>query len=244
MHKGRRADYDRELRAQGIGNIVAGFLGGLPMTGVIVRSAANIQAGAQTRASAMLHGVWLLALVAGAPGVLNLIPGASLAAILVYTGIKLVSLEKIRGLAALSRGEVIIYAATLAGIVAVDFATGVLIGLGLTLVRLLHIFTRLSIRVQLHPEGSRVDIHLEGAATLLRLPQLARVLEQSPPGSEIHVHIDHLDHIDHACLDLIANWENQHASTGAVVVIEWDELMLRYRRPGGRRLMKAESAIE
>ncbi len=244
MHAGPRARYDRELRAQGVGNVVAGMLGGLPMTGVIVRSASNVQAGARTRLSAVLHGVWLLALVTGAPGLLNSIPSASLAAILVYTGIKLISLEKIRGLAALSKGEVAIYVVTLAGIVAVDFLTGVLVGLGLTLARLLHIFTRLTIRVGTQPGGKRVDVHLEGAATLVRLPQLARVLENAPAGSEIHIHIEHLDHIDHACLELIANWEKQRASTGTTVVLEWDELLLRYHRRGRSRVMETQSAAD
>jgi MFS superfamily sulfate permease-like transporter len=244
MHTGPRADYDRELRAQGVGNVVTGLLGGLPMTGVIVRSASNVQAGAQTRLSAILHGVWLLALVAGAPGLLNLVPCASLAAILVYTGIKLVSLEKIRGLAALSKGEVAIYAVTLVGIVAVDFLTGVLVGLGLTLARLLHIFTRLTVRVRRQPGGNRVDVELEGAATLVRLPQLARVLERAPAGSEIHIHIEHLDHIDHACLELIANWEKQQATAGTTVVLEWDELMLRYHRRGRASALETQSAAD
>ena len=63
MHGGQRTNYDRELMAQGVGNTICGLVGALPMTGVIVRSAANVQAGAKTRKSAMLHGVWLLVFV-------------------------------------------------------------------------------------------------------------------------------------------------------------------------------------
>jgi MFS superfamily sulfate permease-like transporter len=91
LHQGPRTRYDRELAAQGIGNMLCGLLGGLPMTGVIVRSSANVQAGAQTRASAILHGLWLLLFVALLPGVLQWIPIASLAAVLVYTGYKLIN---------------------------------------------------------------------------------------------------------------------------------------------------------
>ena len=85
----REAPTDRELASQGVGNVVAGLIGGLPVTGVIVRSSANIDAGAQTKLSAILHGVLLLLAVFTIPVLLNLIPLASLAAILIYTGFKL-----------------------------------------------------------------------------------------------------------------------------------------------------------
>ena len=85
-----RAEYDRELTAQGVGNFLCGVLGALPMTGVIVRSSANVQAGAQSRMSAILHGFYLLVFVALIPGVLRYIPTAGLGAILVFTGYKLV----------------------------------------------------------------------------------------------------------------------------------------------------------
>ncbi|NEK71119.1 MAG: SulP family inorganic anion transporter, partial [Xanthomonas perforans] len=78
--------YDRELAAQGVGNMLCGFLGALPMTGVIVRSAANVQAGAATRASTILHGSWLLVFAMLLPWLLRMTPVACLAGILVYTG--------------------------------------------------------------------------------------------------------------------------------------------------------------
>lgn len=98
LQDGPRTNYDRELMGQGLGNILCGAVGGLPMTGVIVRSATNVAAGARTRMSAILHGVWLLLLVMAAPGVLRMVPVASLAAVLVYTGYKLISPENIRRL--------------------------------------------------------------------------------------------------------------------------------------------------
>src|SRR5687768_3124165 len=94
MHRGPRANYDRELAAQGVGNMLCGVLGVLPMTGVIVRSSANVEAGAVTRRSAIFHGVWILALVVGAPSLLSYVPTAALAAILVYTGYKLLKHDK------------------------------------------------------------------------------------------------------------------------------------------------------
>ncbi|HCF27241.1 MAG TPA: SulP family inorganic anion transporter, partial [Cyanobacteria bacterium UBA11049] len=85
MHQGPRANFDQELSAQGIGNLICGVLGALPMTGVIVRSSVNVEAGAKTRVSAILHGVWLLVLVVAAPTLLKMVPTSSLAAILVVT---------------------------------------------------------------------------------------------------------------------------------------------------------------
>ena len=95
MHLNARANYDKELAAQGIGNIVCGLLGALPMTGVIVRSAANVEAGARTRLATILHGFWLLLFVAGLAMVLRMIPTAALAAMLVYTGFKLINIKAV-----------------------------------------------------------------------------------------------------------------------------------------------------
>ena len=244
MHTGPRASYDRELAAQGAGNLICGALGALPMTGVIVRSSANVEAGAQTRMSAVLHGVWLLALVAAFPALLRVIPTAALAAILVYTGYKLVSPGKIRMLAKFGRGEVAIYFATMLGIVTIDLLSGVLIGFGLALIKLLYTVSHLRVDVVHSPE--RIDIHLEGAATFIRLPKLARALESLPVGPERHIHFEHLTYIDHACLDLIASFRTQQEKLGNRVVLEYDELEGRYdprrRRSGGRVLAGNPSA--
>jgi MFS superfamily sulfate permease-like transporter len=136
LHNGPRTDYDRELLAQGIGNSLCGLVGALPMTGVTVRSSANVEAGARTRLSAVLHGLWLLSLVAAMPFVLRLIPVSSLAAILVFTGYKLAR-QDVRSLARGGRSEVAIFFATTAGVVVLDLLTGVLIGLGLALIKLI-----------------------------------------------------------------------------------------------------------
>jgi MFS superfamily sulfate permease-like transporter len=228
---GTRANYDKELAAQGIGNALCGLVGALPMTGVIVRSTANIEAGAKTKNSAILHGVWLLLLVAAFPQVLALIPFSSLAAILVFTGYKLINPAKIRLLARFGRGEVAIYFATLLGIVATDLLKGVILGIILAVGKLLYTFTHLKIR-KVERSGDRVDMHLEGAATFVGLPKLAAALEQIPAGVELHLHFEDLNYIDHACLDLIHNWKAGHTADGTRVVVEWDALELRYHNAG------------
>jgi MFS superfamily sulfate permease-like transporter len=125
-----------ELSAQGVGNMLCGLVGALPMTGVIVRSSANVQAGATTRLSAMFHGLWLLAFVLLLSSVLQSIPVASLAGVLVYTGIKLVDLKAFKALGRYGRMPMFTYAATALAIIFTDLLTGVLVGFGLTLVKL------------------------------------------------------------------------------------------------------------
>lgn len=230
MHDGPRANYDRELVAQGFGNMLCGLVGGLPMTGVIVRSSANVQAGAKTRTSTMLHGLWLLILVSVFPGLLRTIPTACLAAILVFTGWKLMNAEHVRKLAAYGRVPLAIYAATVIGIVTTDLLKGVLLGLALSIIRLIYEMTHLRITVE-RPNEGRVDLRLEGSATFVRLPALADALDSVPRGVELHVHLEKLNYIDHACLELFGEWEEKNKVHGSRLVVEWEELVGRYRRP-------------
>lgn len=230
MHNGPRTNYDRELAAQGVGNLICGGLGALPMTGVIVRSGANVQAGGTSRASAILHGFWLLSTVAALPWLLNHIPTASLAAILVYTGYKLVNISTIKKIAGYGRAEVAIYFATLIGIVVTDLLTGVLLGVALALGKLVYTFSHLKVDVNKDEGSNRVDMVLHGAATFLGIPRLAAALEAVPRGAETHVHIEKLDYIDHACLEMLSSWDKQHSSNGGSLKVEWQELVNRYHR--------------
>lgn len=230
MHIGVRTDYDKELRGQGIGNMICGSLGALPMTGVIVRSAANVEAGATTRISAILHGGWLLLAVAAFPFVLNEIPTSVLAAILVYTGYKLVNIAQIRKIAEFGRQELAIYFATLIGVVAIDLLTGVILGFALATLKLVYTFSHLDIRREHDSVANRIDLWMTGSATFFSIPQMSKALESSPFGSEVHIHVEKLDYIDHACLEMLSSWEKLHQSTGGSLVVEWSELVERYGR--------------
>ena len=86
---------------------------------------------------------------------------------------------------------------------------------------------------------NRVDLHLKGAATLVRLPMLASALEGLKPGANVHVHIGDLDYIDHACIDLLSNWDRQHGLSGGSLAIEWDELKNKYQQRSGNALERA-----
>ena len=227
MHSGERTNYDKELTAQGIGNILCGILGALPMTGVIVRSSANVNSGAKTRLSSILHGGWLLIFVAALPFVLAYIPRAALGALLVHIGIKLVNVKQIKQLWETSRTEAGIYFATLLVIVCEDLLVGVVVGIMLSAAKLLHRFSHLELH--LNAESDKVSrLDLEGAATFLRLPMLAAKLEEVPDSVELHVDFEHLSHIDHACLDLLMNWAKQHEGTGGKLVIDWSSLHGRF----------------
>jgi MFS superfamily sulfate permease-like transporter len=242
LRPGTRTNYDRELVAQGSGNMLCGLLGALPMTGVIVRSSANIHAGAQTRLSAILHGIWLLLFVVAFASVLQMIPTASLAAVLVYTGYKLVDVKSIRKLWQHGWGEVAIYFATLTTIVAVDLLTGVIVGIALAAAKLLYTFSRLTIRMERDPRENRYQMRLSGAATFVRLPKLAAALEDLPSDAELHVDLDRLSYIDHACLNLLSSWAEQHQKMGGRLMIDWDSLHASAGKNGGPRLADGSEA--
>lgn len=227
-----RTQYDKELTAQGIGNMICGLLGALPMTGVIVRSSANVEAGAKTRYSAILHGLWLLVFVSALPFLLRMIPTAALAAMLVYTGYKLVNIQAIRELKKYGWGEVIIYFVTLGTIVSTDLLTGVLTGIGISAIKLLHTFSHLDVKLELDEKARRATLKLEGAATFIRLPVLASELEKVPNDVSLHVDFERLNYIDHACLDLLLNWAKQHEGTGGTLTLDWESLHANFNRNG------------
>lgn len=229
LHSGPRTRYNKELFSQGAGNALCGLLGALPMTGVIVRSSVNVQAGAKTRGSAILHGAWLLLFVAFLPFVLRLIPTASLGAVLVFTGYKLMNIAVVNELKQYGRSEVVIYAGTMVAIVATNLLTGVLVGVGLAIGKLLYTTQNLETHLDQQARGSTVVYRLDvmGVATFVSLPKLATALEDVPPGVTVEIHFESLRHIDHACLSLLESWAKLHELKGGRVLLDWDNLRAR-----------------
>lgn len=226
-----KTNYDREMLAQGVGNALTGAVGGLPMTGVIVRSSVNVDAGARTRRSTILHGIWLLIFCAVAPQVLELIPRASLGAILVYTGYKLVDIEGFRDLYRRGRSELAIALITFVGVVFVDLFAGIVAGFVAALLKVVYTFTHLEVQSEPNANGRSHDLHLSGSATFVRLPLLAQILDDVAEDRVLHVHIENLDHIDHACLELLSSWSQRRENAGQPgMVVEWDELTNRYEK--------------
>jgi MFS superfamily sulfate permease-like transporter len=216
MHDGPKTKYDKELIAQGAGNVVSGFLGALPMTAVIARSAANVHAGAKTKLSRILHGVWMLAFAVLVPGVLRLIPITVLAVILVYSGWKLLNPQQIRPLWRQDRGETAVLVITALAIVATDLLEGVVIGLMAALVKLAWRMSHLI--AEQHPGRHQTTLHMTGGATFLAIPKLHKALHDLP-GGHIHIDMGSLVHLDRTCRSAVENWARQRRKEGATVTI-------------------------
>jgi len=167
---------NRELKAQGLGNIVSGLIGGLPITQVIVRSSANITFGGRTKLSAILHGVWILVSIATIPWLLNKIPLATLAAVLFVVGYKLAKPTLFRQMYRHGWEQFVPFVATVAGILATDLLRGIGIGMAVAVVVVLHHNLRNPFTVQQHEPGTEeYHIHLAEEVSFLNK---GRVLEQ------------------------------------------------------------------
>lgn len=213
MHDGPRTAYDKELMAQGAGNTVCGLLGALPMTAVIVRSAANVRAGARTKASRVLHGVWLLLFAALLPAALGVIPLPALAGVLVHAGWKLIPLREIASLWREHRGEALILVVTAVSIVAVSMFEGVLIGLALAVAKTA--WEASHVRLDVIDKGAGpVQVYLSGNATFLRLPKILDSLEALPQDRPVELNLSGLHHLDHACRSALETWSTRHSAAG------------------------------
>lgn len=242
MHDGPKTKYDKELFAQGVGNTLCGAVGALPMTGVIARSGANVAAGAKTRASAWLHAVWLLLFVVAVPSVLQLVPIAGLAGVLVVVGVKLIDPQHIRHLGQYGKGEVYIYWITLGTIAATDLLDGVLIGIGIAFAKLLYSLLHLDISLTMDEEKKTARLDLSGAATFIQLPKLATALEKKVPHDvELHVSIQELNYVDHACLELLEGWAEKYEAEGGRLFIEWESLHGKYHKRSKTELALAHT---
>ncbi|MCA2208399.1 SulP family inorganic anion transporter [Nocardia rosealba] len=212
MHTGPRTDFDRELVGQGSANVLSGLVGGLPITGVIVRSSANVAAGARSRASAIMHGVWVLVFSVALVGLVEQIPMAALAGLLIVIGIQLVKIAHIRS--AKRTGDLLIYLVTVLGVVFLNLLEGVLLGLGLAFALLLWRVVR--VQVSAVPVGARWLVRIDGSCTFLALPKLSSELAKVPAGAEVTVEMT-VDFLDHAAFEAIEDWQRQLESSGGRV---------------------------
>ncbi len=229
MLPAHKSNYDKELIAQGIGNTVCGVVSALPVAGVIVRSSVNVKAGAQTKASTLMHGIWLLLFTLVFPFVLRQVPSAALAALLVYTGYRLIDIRAARRIAEIGKSELLIFAVTAVAILITDLFTGVVIGVTMSAVKLLYVFCKLDIHKAI--VDGKITLTLVGAATFLSLPKLADELEALPTDTELHVDFSRVTYIDHASLDLLMKWEEQYKSQGGTLTIDWGLVQARFNSP-------------
>lgn len=213
----RRTSGNAELRAQGVGNVLSGLIGGLPITSVIVRSSANINAGATTRRSAIIHGVLLLVCVGAIPVLLNLIPKASLSAILIFTGLRLCRPAIARHL--YQEGglpQLFTYLATVAGVVFLDLLTGVGIGLAVALfntlrqnLRISHFYQRSSFA-----NGEIIRLSLAQEVSFLNKASIKYTLDALPRGSAVVLDASRTEYIDFDVLTVIREYAAAAAGKG------------------------------
>ncbi|MFF3653443.1 SulP family inorganic anion transporter [Streptomyces sp. NPDC002181] len=212
MHDGPRTDFDKELMAQGAGNAICGVLGALPLTAVIVRSAANVQAGARTKLSRVLHGLWLVLFAALLPAAIGVIPLAALAGVLVHAGCKLIPVRDLLPLWRHHRGEALVLAATAIAIIVTNMFEGVLFGIALAVAKSAWETSHVHLDVHETTDG-RFLVTLSGSATFLRLPRMLETLEGLPSGHPVELDLSGLRHLDHACRTTLEGWAQQRGVT-------------------------------
>ncbi|MCC9704350.1 SulP family inorganic anion transporter [Streptomyces sp. MNU76] len=224
MHDGPRTRYNTELIAQGAGNTVAGILGALPITAVVARSSANVQAGAKTRLSRTLHGLWLLAFALLLPQVLALIPISVLAGVLVHSGWKLFAPEQFPKMWRQDRGEFAVMTLTTLVITATALLEGVLFGLAAGVVLAALRMSQTVIRQ--HIEDDTAKVVMAGNATFLRLPKLIDALEGAAASGKPRIRLDLLGvtHLDHACRSQIEEFVAQQRGAGLRVELLMPDL--------------------
>lgn len=203
--KQRNSPSSRELVAQGVGNVVCGLIGGLPVTSVIVRSSVNINSGGRTKLSAIWHGVLLGGCVAFAAVALNMIPLSCLAAILIVTGLKLTSMKVWKQMWKEGWQQFVPFAATVLAIVFTDLLIGVIIGLLVSVAFILWSNMRRPLErvVERHLGGEVVRINLANQVSFLNRAALAKGLDAVPAGGHVLLDATQTDYIDPDILDLI-----------------------------------------
>ncbi|MFF9058743.1 SulP family inorganic anion transporter [Streptomyces sp. NPDC014882] len=207
-----RSDLDRELLGQGAANLVSGALGGLPVAGVAVRSSANVHAGAVSRNSTMLHGVLVVVAALLMVQVLELIPLAALAALVMAVGIQMVSLHHIRTVT--RHREVPVYAITTLGVVFLGVLQGVALGVAVAVAVSMHRLARTRIT---HDEKEGVHhVQVRGQLTFLAVPRLSRALHHAPQGAHVVVELDG-SFMDHAAYETLQDWQRTHTAQGGSV---------------------------
>ncbi|MFC9284005.1 SulP family inorganic anion transporter [Streptomyces collinus] len=228
-----RSNLDRELLGQGAANIVSGTLGGLPVAGVAVRSTANVNSGAVSRNSTMLHGVFVVVAALLMVPLLERIPLASLAALVMAVGIQMVSLHHIRTVT--RHREVLVYAATTLGVVFLGVLAGVALGVAVAVALALHRLTRTRIT---HDQKEGVHrVHVRGQLTFLAVPRLSRALHLVPQGAHAVVELDG-SFMDHAAYESLHDWRSSHTARGGSAELTGRRAAVRTAEPAPAALCR------
>lgn len=205
----RQASPNRELVAQGIGNILSGMVGGIPITSVIVRSSVNINAGAESKLSAILHGVFLLVSIVLLGPILNLIPLSSLAAILIFTGYKLAKISLFKEMYSKGQDQFIPFIATILAIVFTDLLLGVLIGLAISIFYILksNFLNPFVLQKETMHENETMRLELPNQVSFLNKASIKDTLWSVPQNSKVVIDATYSDFIDNDVLEIINDFK-------------------------------------
>ncbi|MFM8255950.1 MAG: SulP family inorganic anion transporter [Bacteroidota bacterium] len=199
---------NRELKAQGLGNIVSGLLGGLPVTSVIVRSSANVNSGAKTKMSTIYHGTLLLLCVAFIPFLLNQIPKSALAAVLIFTGYKLAKPSLFVSFYKKGWNQFLPFVGTILAILATDLLKGVLIGIGIAIIFIIR--TNFKSAIVVVNDTNKYLVRLRKDVSFLNKAILKQGLEKVPANSYVIIDVSRADFIDQDILEIIEDFQ-KHA---------------------------------
>lgn len=209
----RFTNTNRELKAQGIGNILSGFLGGLPMTSVVVRSSANINSGGRTKLATIFHGFLLILFALSIPFVLNKIPLAALAAVLLMVGYKLAKPSVFIHLWKNGYSQFIPFVITVIAVVRIDLLKGVAIGLGVSVLFILYQNLKIaySFKKESSQNGDVITIKLAQEVSFLNKAAIKNTLGSIPEGSELIIDASSTNYIDFDVVELIKDFRNVKA---------------------------------
>jgi len=216
----RESPTNRELIAQGIGNSLCGLVGGLPMTGVIVRSSANVYAGAKTRVSAVVHSALLLVAVLTIPSLLNMIPLAVLAIVLIHTGFKLAHPKQLKMFMSQGFRQWVPFVVTIVAIVVEDLLIGIAIGLTVSLIFILHEHLSAPCFDEEQTDSNTTLLRLNKHLTFLHKASLNAALQKFKPGSKIIIDGIKNRYMDHDVLFVIQDFKAVAKERGLEVIVE------------------------
>ncbi len=229
-HK-RTTSTNRELLAQGLGNVICGLVGALPMTAVIVRGSTNVHSGAQTRLSAFFHGIWLLVAVLLLADVISLVPRAALAAVLLHVGLKLASPQTVTGMFRQPISQWAPFVVTVGAVVLTDLLIGVLVGLGVAVVWILRDHLRtpffLEQREDCEDGRRRVVLELTPNVSFLHRASVNRALHELPDGAVVEIDARRARSIHPDVVELIREIEETAPDREIRVVIRGREQLER-----------------
>ncbi len=205
----RYSSTNTELKAQGVGNILSGLIGGLPMTSVVVRTTANINSGAKSKLSAILHGIFLLVSVLSIPSLLNKIPLATLAAILLLIGYKLANPDKVKRFWDQGKFQFLPFIATLLAVVLTDLLKGVAIGMAISILFILigNLKRAYYFRKETYHTGDIIHIDLAQEVSFLNKAAIKLTLGHLPGNSTVVINAAQSEYIAHDVLDLIREFK-------------------------------------